>query len=70
MFHTNYTRIEKEYRCDEGCIDTGGCKGHKMEFIINSTAGVAELKVDGESAYWFDCNEAEALYDLFKQLKS
>ena len=69
MFHTNYTKLEREYKCDDGCKRNGSCSGHKMELIINNTVGVAELKIDGETAHWFDCNEADALYEMLNQLK-
>ena len=70
MFHTNTTKTEERYQCDEGCERNGDCPGHKMELIINNTVGVAELKIDEEVIHWFDCNEADALYKLFKQLKN
>lgn len=69
MFHTNYVHIEREYKCDDGCKQNGDCPSHKMELLINNTVGVAELKIDGDTVHWYGCNDADALYDMFKQIK-
>ena len=70
MFHTNYTQIEKEFRCDGDCLETGGCSGHKMTLKINNTVGVADLIFDDGSVHTLDCNEAEALYEMLRDLRT
>ena len=70
MFHTNYTQIEKEFRCDADCVETGGCSGHKMTLKINNTVGSANLIIDGKYIHVFDCNEAEALYEMLRDLRT
>lgn len=69
MLYTKYKELEREYKCDDGCKQSGDCPGHKMEFLINNTAGVAEFKIDGETVHWFGCRDAEALYDMLNELK-
>ena len=68
MFHTNNTKIERKYKCDDGCKENGSCPSHKIELLINNTVGVAELKIDEETVHWFDCNQAGALHEMFNQL--
>ncbi len=63
MFHTNFTKLQRTYFCDDDC-EQSGCPGHLLELEINNTSGRAAIKRDGQTISYFGCNDAQALYEM------
>lgn len=69
MFDTNYSKLEENYRCDDDCVQSG-CPGHNMQLIINNTAGVGTLIIDGKQIHIFDRSSAASLHKIFNKIES
>ncbi len=67
MFHTQLVKQSRKVFCDDDC-DWGGCPGHVIDLIVQNTAGVGCIVIDGEELHWMDCNHAQAVYEMMKTL--
>jgi hypothetical protein len=68
MFHTNISELERKMRCDDDCVPSG-CPGHIFKLKVYSTSGTGAFLKDDVPLVYFDCNSAEALFSMFKQLE-
>ncbi len=67
MFHTNYSKLERRYFCDDDC-EQSGCPSHILTLEIHSTSGHGEVKRDGVNILEFGCNQAQSLWEMLDSL--